>query len=68
MSEISPTRAPAFPPRSPLKLAVLISGGGTTLRNLLAKIAAGELDARGRTRSGKFIPTAYTRNIALRRR
>jgi phosphoribosylglycinamide formyltransferase 1 len=38
--------APAFPPRSPLKLAVLISGGGTTLRNLLAKIAAGELDAR----------------------
>jgi phosphoribosylglycinamide formyltransferase-1 len=29
-----------------LKLAVLISGGGTTLRNLLAKIAAGELDAR----------------------
>ncbi|HUY89727.1 MAG TPA: phosphoribosylglycinamide formyltransferase [Pirellulales bacterium] len=37
---------PDFPPRSPLKLAVLISGGGTTLRNLLAKIAAGELDAR----------------------
>lgn len=35
-----------LPPRSPLKLAVLISGGGTTLRNLLEKIAAGELDAR----------------------
>ena len=46
MSETSPTPAFEFPPRSPLKLAVLISGGGTTLRNLLAKIAAGELDAR----------------------
>src|SRR5258705_3167371 len=33
-------------PLSPLRLAVLISGGGTTLRNLLAKIDAGELDAR----------------------
>lgn len=31
---------------SPLRLAVLISGGGTTLRNLLAHIAAGRLDAR----------------------
>jgi len=31
---------------SPLKLAVLISGGGTTLRNLLDKIAAGSLDAK----------------------
>ncbi|MBX7166979.1 MAG: phosphoribosylglycinamide formyltransferase [Pirellulales bacterium] len=31
--------------RSPLRLAVLISGGGTTLRNLLAEIAAGRLDA-----------------------
>jgi len=29
-----------------LKLAVLISGGGTTLRNLLARIAAGQLDAQ----------------------
>lgn len=37
---------PEFPPRSPLKLAVLISGGGTTLRNLLAQIAARQLDAR----------------------
>ncbi|HXT59544.1 MAG TPA: phosphoribosylglycinamide formyltransferase [Pirellulales bacterium] len=46
MSETSNLPAPAFPPRSPLKLAVLISGGGTTLRNLLAKIAAGKLDAR----------------------
>ena len=33
-------------PKSPLRLAVLISGGGTTLRNLLAKIGAGELDAK----------------------
>jgi formyltetrahydrofolate-dependent phosphoribosylglycinamide formyltransferase len=30
----------------PLRLAVLISGGGTTLRNLIAKIAAGRLCAR----------------------
>jgi formyltetrahydrofolate-dependent phosphoribosylglycinamide formyltransferase len=30
----------------PLRLAVLISGGGTTLKNLLEKIAAGELDAQ----------------------
>lgn len=34
-----------FPRRSPLSLAVLISGGGTTLRNLLETIAAGTLDA-----------------------
>lgn len=46
MSETSNAPTPEFPPRSPLKLAVLISGGGTTLRNLLAKIAGGELDAR----------------------
>jgi phosphoribosylglycinamide formyltransferase-1 len=31
---------------SPLRLAVLISGGGTTLKNLLDKIAAGQLDAK----------------------
>lgn len=31
-------------PSSKLKVVVLISGGGTTLRNLLAKIDAGELD------------------------
>ena len=31
---------------SPLRLVVLISGGGTTLANLLAKMNAGELDAR----------------------
>ncbi|HZZ73242.1 MAG TPA: phosphoribosylglycinamide formyltransferase [Pirellulales bacterium] len=30
---------------NPLRMVVLISGGGTTLRNLLAKIAAGELAA-----------------------
>ncbi len=35
-----------LPARSPLRIIVLISGGGTTLRNLLAKIAAGELDAQ----------------------
>ena len=35
-----------FPPRSPLRIVVLISGGGTTLRNLIEKIAAGQLDAR----------------------
>ena len=35
-----------FPPRSPLRLAVLISGGGTTLRNLIDAIAAGQLDAQ----------------------
>ncbi len=35
-----------FTPRRPLRLVVLISGGGTTLRNLLEKIAAGELEAQ----------------------
>ncbi|HJT36463.1 MAG TPA: phosphoribosylglycinamide formyltransferase [Pirellulales bacterium] len=35
-----------FPRRSPLRLVVLISGGGTTLRNLLDQMAAGRLDAR----------------------
>jgi len=35
-----------LPARSPLRIVVLISGGGTTLRNLLAKIAAGELDVQ----------------------
>ena len=33
-------------PSSPLKLAVLVSGSGTTLQNLLDVIAAGQLDAR----------------------
>jgi phosphoribosylglycinamide formyltransferase-1 len=33
------------PPYSPLKLVVLCSGQGTTLKNLLEKIAAGTLDA-----------------------
>src|SRR5437868_6363561 len=31
---------------SPLRLAVLISGGGTTLRNLIEKIAAKKLDSK----------------------
>lgn len=35
-------------PKSPLKLAVFISGGGTTLRNLLARIADRSLDAEVR--------------------
>lgn len=35
-----------MPPISPLKLVVLISGGGTTLANLIRKIKAGELDAQ----------------------
>jgi formyltetrahydrofolate-dependent phosphoribosylglycinamide formyltransferase len=35
-----------FPPRSPLRIVVLISGGGTTLKNLIEKIAAGQLDVR----------------------
>jgi phosphoribosylglycinamide formyltransferase 1 len=33
-------------PPSPLKLAVLVSGGGTTLQNLIDAIADGRLDAR----------------------
>ncbi len=33
-------------PLSPLRLAVLISGGGTTLRNLIEYIQQGKLDAR----------------------
>lgn len=33
-------------PELPLRVAVLISGGGTTLRNLIEKIGAGELDAK----------------------
>ncbi len=32
-------------PDKPLPIAVLISGGGTTLRNLIERIAAGQLDA-----------------------
>jgi phosphoribosylglycinamide formyltransferase-1 len=31
---------------SPLRLAVLISGGGTTLKNLIQKISAGKFDAK----------------------
>src|SRR6185295_7757779 len=31
--------------KSPLRVAVLISGGGTTLKNLLEKIGVGQLDA-----------------------
>ena len=38
-----PTALPAL--SRPVRLAVLISGGGTTLMNLLEKIRAGQLDA-----------------------
>jgi phosphoribosylglycinamide formyltransferase-1 len=31
---------------SPLTLAVLVSGSGTTLQNLIDRIGAGELDAK----------------------
>ncbi|NLF73450.1 MAG: phosphoribosylglycinamide formyltransferase [Candidatus Anammoximicrobium sp.] len=34
-----------MPHSTPLPIAVLISGGGTTLRNILQKIAAGDLNA-----------------------
>jgi formyltetrahydrofolate-dependent phosphoribosylglycinamide formyltransferase len=34
-----------MPNSSPLKLAVLLSGSGTTLQNLIDEIAAGQLDA-----------------------
>jgi formyltetrahydrofolate-dependent phosphoribosylglycinamide formyltransferase len=34
-----------LPPRRPLRLIVPISGGGTTLRNLIEQISAGRLDA-----------------------
>ncbi|HET6883226.1 MAG TPA: phosphoribosylglycinamide formyltransferase [Pirellulales bacterium] len=35
-----------FPRRSPLQLVLLLSGGGTTLRNLIEQIRAGQLDAK----------------------
>ena len=34
------------PPPSPLRLGILVSGGGTTMQNLAENIARGELDAR----------------------
>ncbi len=40
----TPAPPSTFPATSPLPVAVLISGGGTTLKNLIEKIAAGELD------------------------
>src|SRR3954466_1494929 len=33
-------------PRQPLSIVVLISGGGTTLKNLLEKISHGQLEVR----------------------
>jgi len=42
------TGSPSGPPRrpiSPIRLGVCVSGGGTTLQNLLDRIAAGTLDA-----------------------
>jgi phosphoribosylglycinamide formyltransferase-1 len=35
-----------MPPNSPVNLAVLVSGSGTTLQNLIDQIAAGQLDAK----------------------
>lgn len=40
-----PSAYPPTVPVSPLRIAVLISGGGTTLRNLLEHIRDGRLDA-----------------------
>ncbi|AMV36418.1 phosphoribosylglycinamide formyltransferase [Planctomyces sp. SH-PL62] len=43
------TSTPSGPPRrpiSPIRLGVCVSGGGTTLQNLLDRIEAGTLDAR----------------------
>jgi phosphoribosylglycinamide formyltransferase 1 len=39
-------RGPRHPRPQPIRLAVLISGGGTTLANLATKIKAGELHAK----------------------
>lgn len=44
-SDASMSLAPLASPNRPLRLAVLISGGGTTLVNFLKKIKAGELNA-----------------------
>ena len=45
---VKPREEPAdvisFDPKSPLRIAVLISGGGTTLKNFLDRIDAGVLD------------------------
>jgi phosphoribosylglycinamide formyltransferase 1 len=45
-------------PLSPLRMVALISGGGTTLANLLTKVRAGELDAE--------IPLVISSNPAAR--
>lgn len=50
-------------PLSPLRLVVLISGGGTTLRNLIEQIRAGRLDARIE-RVISSTPMAYGLQIA----
>jgi len=42
---MSPIRPVETPFERPIRLAVLLSGGGTTLQNLIEKIAAGELRA-----------------------
>lgn len=42
---MSPFRPLSVPLQRPIRLAVLISGGGTTLDNFLAKMASGELAA-----------------------
>ena len=40
------TNPAPHPPESPVRLAVCVSGGGTTLQNLIDRIAAGRLSAR----------------------
>jgi phosphoribosylglycinamide formyltransferase-1 len=49
-AQIAPTDVPQIRPTAPvlapIRIAVLISGGGTTLKNLLSVITAGKLNAR----------------------
>ncbi len=45
MNESAPPRNPEPEPRHPIRLGVLVSGGGTTMVNLAQRIAAGALDA-----------------------
>ncbi len=42
---LSPRQPPIAPPAPPIRLAVCVSGGGTTLQNLLDRIASGALAA-----------------------
>lgn len=44
-SSLSPRNPPIVPPDPPIRLAVCVSGGGTTLQNLIDRIADGSLAA-----------------------